>query len=80
MDVVNDEIKDLMWFNDVKRLKNPIEWLKTNYIFMAYGDLVKTIINHPPVITIFIGGMVTIPTGVVNIQNKNIKTMEHHHF
>ena len=26
---------------------------------------VKTIINHPPVITICIGGMVTIPTWVV---------------
>ena len=52
-----------------------------NQLFMViYGDLVKTIINHPPVSTIFIGGMVTIPTGVVNIQNKNIKTMENHHF
>ena len=27
--------------------------------------MVKTIINHPPVITIFIGGMVTIPRWLV---------------
>ena len=42
---------------------------------------IKTIINHPPVITIFIGGMVTIPKWVVydivlptllEIKKKNI--------
>jgi hypothetical protein len=26
------------------------------------NNVVKTIINHPPVITMFIGGMVTIPS------------------
>ena len=42
--------------------------MKTRENFTALGghevknsDVVKTIINHPPVITIFLGGMVAIP-------------------
>ena len=33
VDVVNDEINDLMWLNDVKAEKSHIEWLKTNYLW-----------------------------------------------
>ena len=29
------------------------------------NNVVETIVNHPPVITMFIGGMVTIPKWVV---------------
>ena len=31
------------------------------YVYILY-NVVKTILNHPPVITMFIGGMFTIPS------------------
>ena len=39
-------------------------WLVKNQrdMFRSWISVVKTIINHPPVITIFIGAMFTIPS------------------
>ena len=38
------------------------KYFSTFMILQGFGNLGKTIINHPPVITIFVGAMFTIPS------------------
>ena len=55
-------IMDVIWYHNMDYQYIPYRIAITNTNSDIGNNVVKTIINHPPVITMFIGGMVTIPS------------------